>query len=214
VRSIVGLALLVALPAFAQPKAEVFAKFSQWAKGRSAAESSNAFIARAASDSSAATATTITDTAGVDYHGVAVAIVAADKEGKVTEVRPLKTGFRTGERFKLRALSTFRAHVIIENINVRGERRQIYPAEGAGVVVLQSGGYALLPLGDKEFFEFTRTTGQELLIISLSDPRAVGDAASRQQVLRVDEKDGTTFIQEVAKGTFPAIFEPIRLEHR
>jgi len=215
VKRLAYLALVVALPAYAQqaPKPEVLAKFSQWTKNRIAAESSNAFIARGVSDVPATT-TAITDAAGVDYHGAYIAIVGADTEGKVTSVRPLKAGFRTGERFKLRALTTFGAHVVIENINASGERRQIYPAEGAGVVVLNSGSYALLPLGAKEFFEFTRATGQELLIISLRDPRAVGGAASRQQVLRVDEKDGTTFIQEVAKGTFPVIFEPIRLEHR
>jgi len=212
VRRLACLALFVALPGYAQaPTPEVLAKFSQWAKSQ-AAESSAAFIARDVQVT--ATTTAIKDATGADYHGAHIAIVGIDRDGKVIGVRPLKSGFRTGERFKLRVLTTFGAHVVIENINARGERRQIYPAEGAGVVVLKSGGYALLPLGDKEFFEFTRATGQELLIVSLSDPRAVGGAASRQQVLRVDEKDGTTFIQEVAQGTFAAIFEPIRLEHR
>jgi len=213
VRSLAGVALLLALPAFAQPAPEVLAKFSHWAKTRSAADGGNAFIARAGSEP-AQPATAITDTAGVDYHGAYIAIVATDQAGNVTGGRPLKAGFRTGERFKLRALTTFNAHIVVENINARGDKRQIYPAEGAGVVVVQSGGYVLLPLGAKEFFEFTRATGQELLVISLRDPRAIGGAESRQQVLRVDEKDGTTFLQEVAKGTFPAILEPIRLEHR
>jgi hypothetical protein len=210
VKRLACVALLVALPAYAQQtlKPEVFAKFSQWTQSVRP-ETGRAFIARVASSGPVGTHLAIKDAAGTDYHGAHISIVGADND-----VRPLKAGFRTGERFKLRALTTFPAHVVVENINARGERRQIYPAVGASVVVVQSGGYVLLPLGAREFFEFTNTTGQELLVISLSEPRAVGDAASRHQVLRVDAKDGTSFMQEVGKGTFPAILEPIRLEHR
>lgn len=224
-RSLACIALLVALPAYAQPapKPEVATKFSAWTKDRIAAKSGKAFIARSMADGPAgaketmqlaATTTAITDDTGADYQGAHIAIVGADRDGNITDVRPVKAGFRTGERFKLRALTTFGAHVVIENVNAQGERRQIYPPEGKSVVVIPGGGDTLLPLGAKEFFEFTRTTGQEQLVISLRDPRAIGDAASRQKVLRVDDEDGTSFIQEVAKGTFPAISEAIRLEHR
>ena len=222
-RTLACLALCLALPAWAQPKPEVFSKFSEWTQSRIAAKSGKAFIARSLSDGPAgvketmqlgATTTAITDEAGADYQGAHIAIVGADKAGNVTEVRPIKAGFKTGERFKLRALTTFGAHVVVENINAKGERRQIYPPEGTSVVVLQGGGDTLLPLGPKEFFEFANATGEEQLVISLRDPRAVGDAASRQKVFRKDEEFGTHFVQEVAKGTFPTIAETIRLEHR
>lgn len=216
---LVGIALLIALPAFAQPKPQVFAKFSEWTKTRLTTKGTGtAFIARSLSDAPvgtredlqlAAGTTAITDDAGSDYQGAYVAIVAADGD-----VRPIKAGFKTGERFKLRALSTFGAHVVIENINAKGERRQIYPPEGTSVVVIQGGADTLLPLDAREFFEFARTTGEEQLVISLRDPRAVGDAASRQQVFRKDEESGTHFVQEVAKGAYPLISESIRLEHQ
>lgn len=236
------IALLLALPAQAQPKPQVFSRFSQWASSRMAGQPQTksvaidslrargadtrggAYIARSMSDGpagvkeslqlAATPSTPITDEAGVSYQGVHVAIVGADRAGAVTDLRPLKAGFRTGERFKLRAVSTFAALLVIDNINARGERRQIYPAEGSAVVVLQPGADTLLPLGEKEFFEFARATGEEQLVVSLRDPRASGDAASRQQVYRVDEDFGSFFVQEVADGTFPAIAEPIRLEHR
>ena len=221
---LVGIALLIALPAFAQPKPQVFAKFSEWTKNRLTTKGAGtAFIARSLSDSAVgttetlqltATTTAITDDAGSDYQGAYIAIVGADSAGNATEVRPAKAGFKTGERFKLRALSTFGAHVVIENINAKGERRQIYPPEGTSVVVIQGGADTLLPLDAKEFFEFARTTGEEQLVISLRDPRAVGDAASRQQVFRKDEESGTHFVQEVAKGAYPLISESIRLEHQ
>lgn len=225
-RAIAWLALLIALPAGAQhePKPVVFAKFSEWTKSRLTPRGAgSAFIARSMSDAPvgvkenlqlAATTTAITDDTGSDYQGAYVAIVGADPAGNVSEVRPIKAGFKSGERFKLRAIATFGAHVMIENINAKGERRQIYPPEGTSVVVIQGGADTLLPLGAKEFFEFARTTGEEQLVISLRDPRAVGDAASRQKVFRKDEEGGTHFVQEVTKGTFPTISEAIKLEHQ
>lgn len=217
--------LLVSLAAQAQqaPKPAVFSKFSEWTKGRIAAKSHTAFVSRSMTDGpagakealqlAATPSTAITDETGVTYQGVHIAIVGADRAGAIKDVRAVREGFKTGERFKVRTVSTFAALVVIENINAKGERRQIYPADNA-VVVLQPGADALLPLGEKEFFEFVRATGEEQLIVSLRDPRATADAASRQKVFRVDEDDGTFFVQEVADGTFPAIAEPIRLEHR
>lgn len=223
-RSILGIALVVAIPAFAQPKQEVFAKFSEWTKNRLTTKGAGtAFIARSLSDGPAgvketmqltATTTAITDDAGSDYQGALIAIVGTDQAGNVGDARSAKAGFKTGERFKLRTVSTFGAHLVIENINSKGERRQIYPPEGTQVVIVQAGADTLLPLGAKEFFEFAKATGEEQLVISLRDPRAVGDAASRQKVFRKDEEFGTHFVQEVAKGTFPAISEAIRLEHQ
>ena len=127
--------LLAALPVHAQqqPKPEVFAKFSQWTKSRIAAKTGSAFIARSRTDAPvgatettqlAATTTAISDDQGQsDYQGALIAIVGADQAGNVNDVRPVKAGFKTGERFKLRAVSTFGAHLVIENINARGEPR-------------------------------------------------------------------------------------------
>lgn len=148
-----------------------------------------------------------------NYEGIHLAIVGADRQGRITELRPIKAGFRTGERFKVRAMATYGGLLVIENINPRGERRQIYPATTAQVVLLQPGADTLLPLGANEFFEFAKATGEEQLIITLRDPRAIGAAASKEKVHRKDEEYGTHFIQEATKGTYPVISEAIRLEH-
>src|SRR3954452_23292104 len=97
---LVGIALLVALPAYAQPKPEVFTKFSEWTKSRITSRGAGrAFIARSMSDAPvgvrenlqlAATTTAITDDAGSDYQGAYVAIVGADAAGNLSEVRPIK----------------------------------------------------------------------------------------------------------------------------
>lgn len=148
-----------------------------------------------------------------NYQGVHIAIVGTDDKGQITELRSVKAGFRTGERFKLRAISTFGGQLVIENINPKGERRQIYPGERGAVVVLQPGADTLLPLGANEFFEFARTTGEEQLVFSLRDPRAAGNAASREKVYRKDEEYGSHFVQPVTKDSYPVISESIRLEH-
>lgn len=148
-----------------------------------------------------------------NYEGIHLAIVGADRQGRITELRPIKAGFRTGERFKVRAMSTYGGMLVIENINPRGERRQIYPGSTSQVVMLQAGADTLLPLGANEFFEFAKATGEEQLVITLRDPRAIGAAASKEKVHRKDEEYGTHFIQEATKGTYPVISETIRLEH-
>ena len=148
-----------------------------------------------------------------NYEGIHLAIVGADRSGRITELRPVKAGFRTGERFKLRAMATYGGLLVIENINPRGERRQIYPASTAQVIVLQQGADTLLPLGADEFFEFAKATGEEQLVITLRHPSAVGPAASKEKVHRKDEEYGTHFVQEAGKGTFPVISEAIRLQH-
>src|SRR5438445_4299043 len=55
----------------------------------------------------------------LNYQGVHIAIVGADAGGALTELRPVKAGFHTGERFKLRVVSTFGGLLVIENINPR-----------------------------------------------------------------------------------------------
>jgi hypothetical protein len=149
-----------------------------------------------------------------NYQGAHIAIVGADRSGTITGLRAVKDGFRTGERFKVRVVSTFGGLLVIDNINPKGERKQIYPAGADAVVVLKPGADTLLPLGENQFFEFARSTGEEQLVISLRDARAVGNAASKGQVYRKDEAYGSNFMQEVDKDSFPAISEAIRLQHR
>jgi len=149
-----------------------------------------------------------------NYQGVHIAVIGIERDGSVSGFRAVKDGFHTGERFKLRVVSTFSGVLAIDNINPRGERKQIYPASREDVVVVQPAKETVLPLGKDEFFEFARTTGEEQLVISLRDPRAIGGAASNANVFRKDENYGSNFVQEVGKETYPAISESIRLMHQ
>jgi hypothetical protein len=148
-----------------------------------------------------------------NYQGIHVALVAQAPDGKDFAYRPISSGFKTGERFKLRVVSTFAGELTIENINPRGEHRHLYPPKSDHVVALQPGRETFLPLGKDEYFQFTRATGREQLVVNLADPRAVGQNASRHQVYRQDVKYGSNFLQQVAPNTFPRISQAVELTH-
>ena len=148
-----------------------------------------------------------------NYQGAHVAIVGFDKAGVVTGLQPVTAGFRTGERIKLKVLPTFDALVVIENINPKGVRRQIYPPSASEAVSVKSGAEILVPLAENQFFEFAGVTGDEQLVITLRDPRAFGSAESKVEVSRKDEGNGSSFVQETAPGTYPVISQSLKLKH-
>jgi len=148
-----------------------------------------------------------------NYQGAHVAIVAFDESGRVSGVRPVTAGFRTGDRIKLKVLPTFDAWVTIDNINPQGVRRQIYPPAADQAVALKAGVEVLLPLREDQFFQFAGVRGQEQLVITLRDPRAVGTAESRAEVSRKDDETGSNFVQELLPGTYPVIAQTLRLRH-
>lgn len=148
-----------------------------------------------------------------NYQAVHIAIVPADREGNLLAFRPVSQGFRTGERFKLRVITTFSGMLAIGNINPSGTKKQVYPPASSTVVSLEAGKEAFIPLGKNEFFEFAGTTGTEQLVVTLLDPRALGAAASSGKVFRQDEAYGSNFAQQVSADTYPAISESISLIH-
>ena len=152
---------------------------------------------------------------GENYQGVNVALVSVDEAGKPQAFRPLAEGFTTGERFKLRVLSTFDAVVVLGNVNPAGVSKQIYPAKPGYAISIPAGKEILLPLGEKEYFKFAGDTGHEKLTFTVRDPRSLesGHAASGQ-VFRKDESFGSSFVQNVTPDTFPVVAEAIALEHR
>ena len=149
----------------------------------------------------------------VNYQGVHIAVAVLDKSDNQLRLRPLSAGFHSGERFKLRVLATFNGQLQIDNINPKGERRQIYPAEPGSVVSLQAGQDTLIPQGIDDYFEFARTTGEEQLVITLHDPRATQETSSKSKVFVKNETYGSNFLQQVGTNSYPVISESIRLLH-
>lgn len=159
-------------------------------------------------------ATIRVDNGRENYQGVHVALVGFDRAGKVTGLRPLSAGFSTGERFKLKVLPTFDGMLVIENVNPRGERKQIFPPDPATVVSVKRGLEVFVPMREDAFFEFTGATGDEQLVVTIRDPRAFGAAASTAVANRKDDAYGSAFVQETAPGTYPVISQALRLAHR
>jgi len=148
-----------------------------------------------------------------NFQGAHVAIVAFDKLGAVAGIQPVTYSFRTGDRIKLKVLPTFDGLVVIENINPKGERQQIYPAKDSDVVKLKAGIEFLLPLGADEYFEFSDVTGDEQMVITIRDQRAFAGNASKVEANRKDDKTGSSFVQETPPGTFPVISQTLKLKH-
>ena len=148
-----------------------------------------------------------------NFQGVHMALMMAEDGGKSFAFRPVNQGFRTGERFKMRVLSTFGGELTIDNINPRGEKKQIYPPRPDQVVTLVPGAETLLPLDANQFFEFAGATGREQLVINVADARAVGAAASRNKIFRQDTKFGSNFLQEATGHAYPSITQAVELTH-
>jgi len=147
-----------------------------------------------------------------NYQAAQVSVGVADPDGKLT-FRAISQGFRTGERIKLHVIATFNGLMMIENINPKGERRKIYPSGNTQMVEIQAGKETLIPLDDDQYFEFTKATGEEQLLITLRDPRSEGAAKSTAEVNRKDERYGSQFVQEVTPNTYPSLTEAIKLVH-
>jgi hypothetical protein len=148
-----------------------------------------------------------------NYQGVHVALIGVDAAGNVTGYRAVSEGFKSGERFKVRVVSTFAGLMAIDNVNPKGQQRQIYPPKPNTVVSLVAGKETIIPLGRDEYFQLTGATGEEQLIFTIRDPRSLTDKPSQEKVYREDKDFGSNFVQEVTPNTFPVISQVLRLTH-
>jgi hypothetical protein len=126
------------------------------------------------------------------YQAVHVALMNFDRNGNPQGFHPVTAGFNTGDRFKLRIVPTFDGILVIDNINPRNERKQIYPAQNENVVNIKAGIEIVIPLDKNQYFEFTDTTGDEQLVITVRDPRAFGNSVATAPVSRKDENKGSS----------------------
>lgn len=148
-----------------------------------------------------------------NYQAVHVAIVGFDDSGRVTGLRPVSAGFRSGERFRLKVLPTFDGILVVENITPAGQRRQIFPPDVGTVVSVTRGLEVLVPMAQDYYFEFAGPVGDEQLVITVRDPRAFGAGASQAKASRKDDQYGSSFVQESQPGTHPLISQSLKLSH-
>lgn len=153
-----------------------------------------------------------------NYQGMQVAAVILNQANQPVEIRPLNAPFRTGERFKLRVISSFEGTGSIDAYKgiapgSQGWVGQLYPARTDQVVSFKANEVVYLPLGNNEYFTFDGAAGVERMVINLRHPQAYGAQQNNQPIYRQDSPQGSNYLQMVAPGTFPAMSQTVLLQH-
>lgn len=151
-----------------------------------------------------------------NYQGLLLRQVLLDARGKVGQVRSMSEAIPAGTRFKLIVSSTFDAVADIDHVvgdAWYGQRLgQVYPKRGLSVA-MKAGETIELPVGANEYFVMGQPAG-ERLVLSIRHPKALHDARSDQPAYRQDDRRGSSYLQLVPPGRYPAIEQLISLEAR
>lgn len=162
-----------------------------------------------------------------NYQGVTVSAMMLDGQNHVTGTRSLAAAFRSGERFKLRLVSTFDAIVSLDALRAQpgtvtpegmfshppAWAGQLYPARADHVVRIKAGEVVMLPLGASEYFTFEGNTGLELLSLNVRHPQAANHQLNRQPVYRQDMPDATAYSQLAQDGVYLGLSQILVLRH-
>ncbi len=148
-----------------------------------------------------------------NFQGLIVSMAVFDGAGKPVGFRPITEPFKTGEKFKLRVLSTFEGHMYIDAINPAGNRAKLFPA-AANSLRIPAGTEVLIPAAENQFFQFHGATGKEKLVIVMRDVKIEATTVAVEPVFRKDEPFGSLFVQEVTGDKRPLIVQSIALTHQ
>lgn len=148
-----------------------------------------------------------------NFQGVHVAVVGFDATGAVSGLRSLQDTYRTGERIKLKVVSTFDAWLVVERLGAQEAREQVYPRDARQAVLLRAGHEVLVPLVEDQYLQFVGQPGHEQLVLTFRDPGVVSGTASQSSVLVQQDADGVGLLQEVAPGTQAVISHTLGLQH-
>lgn len=143
----------------------------------------------------------------LNYQGMHMSLVVLDARGARRELRPASSPIQPGEAFKIRITATFPAVASVDQVqgDIWYGRRsgQVYPAAGMSVQ-MNAGETVELPLNPAEYFVMDRNPDERLLL-SVRHAKALGEARSTQPVYRQDGSGGSSYLQLVPRGDYPAI---------
>lgn len=148
-----------------------------------------------------------------NFQGMVVSMAVFDTQGKPIGFRPINEPFKTGEKFKLRVLSTFESHFYVDAINPNGVRNKLFPS-ATNTLRIPAGAEVLVPADQNQFFQFHGTTGKERLVIVMRDVKLESANLPIEPVYRKDESFGSLFVQEVTGSKRPLIVQSIALIHK
>ncbi|MBL8331030.1 MAG: hypothetical protein JNJ71_19490 [Rubrivivax sp.] len=140
-----------------------------------------------------------------NYQGMNVRLLILDREGRTLQVRSMESPPRRGERFRIRVTPTFTA--VAEIDLVRGSPwdsqrlGQVYP-KGGFSVELKASQTVDMPLGANEFFVMGEP--EDRLLLSVRHPRATERARTQQPAYRQDGRGGSSYLQLIPEGRYPA----------
>ncbi len=142
-----------------------------------------------------------------NYQGVHLRQVVLNAAGNKRESRSMGVPLRAGHRFKLRITPTFDAVAEVDQVigdTWYGNRTgQLYPQAGMSVHI-KAGETVDIPMGSHEYFTMNRLAN-ERMVVSVRHVRAVEGARSEQPAYRQDSKTGSSYLQLVPPGQFPAM---------
>lgn len=142
----------------------------------------------------------------LNYQGLHARLVVVDVGGTRRSVRSLAAPLRAGERFKVRLTSTFDAvadtALIVGGPWSSQRGGQVYPAAGMSVE-MKAGETVELPLDERQYFVMGPAGNR--LLLSVRHAKALGDARSGQPAYRQDTTGGSSYLQLVPRGKYPAV---------
>ena len=147
-----------------------------------------------------------------NYALLHVGVLRLAKDGSMREM-PMNTRFRSGDRIKLRIMSSFDGMAVIENLSPDGKRAVIFPGSPDQVVEIRRYVGTVLPASDDQWFEFEGDTGDEEVRITVRHEKAFGRDEDKGKVFQKHLGNGTAFAQELMSGKYPVISQSIRITH-
>lgn len=142
----------------------------------------------------------------LSYQGIHLRVVVLDPATGRSQQFPMNVPPRPGERFKLRIAATFDAVAALDLVVGEpwsGQRiGQVHPAPGLSVH-MYAGETVELPMAPNNYFTMAEASGGRM-VLSVRHARAVGARASDQPAYRSDLATGSSYLQLVPAGMFPA----------
>ncbi len=143
----------------------------------------------------------------LNYQGVHMHQVLFNASGAPQELRPMGSPLQEGQRFKIRITPTFDAVAEVDQVVGDvwyGQRAdQLYPQAGMSVQI-RAGETVDLPIEPNGYFLMNRPAN-ERFVVSVRHPGGVDSRRNDQPVYRQDSTNGSSYLQLVPGGKFPAI---------
>lgn len=146
---------------------------------------------------------------GLNYQGLHAALLLVDAKTGRAAPAPLSTRLKRGQRFRVQLTATFDGIAAIDQVlgpAWQGQRTgQVFPAPGQ-MVEFKAQQTVTLPLQPGQFFMLgNRPAGERLVVVARHAKAGSAETRSDQPAYRQENSAGSSYLQLVPKGRYPAI---------